>query len=374
MGRLTSKIRFAGGAALVALAVMLMAPLTSVAQGTMTLNGAGSTFAFPIFSKAFAEYTKLHPEVQVNYQSIGSGGGIKQFSEKTVDFGATDGPLTDEQLADVGGPDAVVHIPVTMGAVAVTYNLPSLSAPLQLDGPTLANIFLGKITKWNDEAITALNPGVDLPDTDIAVVHRADGSGTTNIFVTYLASVSDEWKTQVGTGNSVNWPVGIGGQGNEGVAGQITQLEGAIGYNELAYALQNNIAYAAIKNSAGAFVQASPEGATACAAAAASTLPEDLRVMISGCTGADPAIYPISGFTWILIYTDQSDAAKGQALVDLVYWLIHDGQQYGKDLEYAPLPPAVADKGTEKLLRVTSGGQQLLQVPATPEAGGTPAA
>jgi phosphate transport system substrate-binding protein len=368
MKRQLTRLRSGGGLGLVALAVLLITPLTTAAQDTMTINGAGATFPFPFYSKAFSEYTKLHPEIQVNYQSIGSGGGIKQLTEKTVDFGASDGPMTDEQLQDAGGPQAVVHIPATLGAVAVTYNLPELTEPLNLDGPTLAGIFLGTITKWNDAAIAALNANVALPDLDIAVVHRSDGSGTTNIFTSYLSSVSEDWKTNVGAANSVNWPVGIGGQGNEGVAGQIKQLEGAIGYNELAYALQNDIAFASIQNSAGAFVPASPEGATACAAAAASTLPADLRIMISGCTGDDPAIYPISGFSWILLYTDYSDAVKGKAVVDLIYWLIHDGQQYGVDLDYAPLPPAVVEKGTERLLTVKSGGQQLLQVPATPAA------
>lgn len=364
LGRITS----IGVIALAAIAVALMMPLTSVAQDQTTLNGAGASFPNPFYSKAFSEYTKLHPEVRVNYQSVGSGAGIKQLTEKTVDFGASDVPMSDDQLSQVGGPNAVVHVPATLGAVAITYNLPSLSAPLNLDGPTLANIFLGTITKWNDDAIKALNPSVDLPGTDIAVVHRSDGSGTTNMLATYLSSVSDDWKNNVGAGTSLNWPVGIGGQGNEGVAGQVKQLEGAIGYNELAYAKQNNIAFASIKNSAGSFVAPSAAGATACAAAAAATLPADLRVTIAGCTGDDATIYPISGFSFIILYTDQTDAAKGKAVVDLLYWLIHDGQQYGTALDYAPLPTDVVAKGTEKLQTVTSGGQPLLQVPATPTA------
>lgn len=356
-----------GALALLALAVLAVTPLVATAANSITLTGAGSTFDNPLFSKAFAEYTKsVNPNVKINYQSVGSGAGIKQLTAKTVDFGATDGPMTDDQLKAVGGPDAVVHVPVTLGAVAITYNLPSLKAPLNLDGPTLAGIFLGTITKWNDQAIAALNPGVNLPGTDIAVVHRSDGSGTTNIFTTYLSSVSPDWKSKVGAANAVNWPVGIGGQGNEGVAGQVKQLEGAIGYNELAYATQNKIAFASVKNSAGAFVPASPEGATACAAALASSVPDDLRIQIAGCTGDDKAIYPISGFSWVLLYTDQGDAAKGKALVDLFEWLIHDGQQYGKDLLYAPLPSAIVAKGEAKLMTVKSGGQPLLQVTATP--------
>jgi phosphate transport system substrate-binding protein len=366
MNRHTARFRIGGGAALVALAVLLLMPLTTAAQGTITLNGAGASFPNPFYSKAFSEYTKINPGVRVNYQSVGSGAGVKQLTEKTVDFGGSDFPMTDDQLKAVGGPEAVVHVPTTLGAVAITYNLPSFTQPVNLDGPTLADIFLGNVTKWNDDKIKALNSGVDLPDTDIAVVHRSDGSGTTNIFSNYLSTVSDDWKSKVGVGPSLNWPVGVGGQGNEGVAGQIKQLEGAIGYNELAYAKQNNIAFANIKNSSGAFVPASPAGATACAAAVASTIPDDLRITISGCTGDDAAIYPISGFSWIILYTDQSDAAKGKALVDLLEWLIHDGQQYGKDLDYAPLPQDIVDRGEAKLMTVTSGGQPLLQ--ATPTA------
>ncbi len=354
-----------------AMGVTLMSPESTSAQGEITLTGAGSTFVNPFFSKAFSEYTSsVNSNVKINYQSVGSGAGIKQLTEKTVDFGASDAPMSDDQLAEVGGPEAVVHIPVTLGAVAITYNLSGVSEPINLDGPTLANIFLSTVTKWNDDSIKALNPNVDLPGTDIAVVHRSDGSGTTNIFATYLSSVSEDWKGTVGAGNSLNWPTGIGAQGNDGVAGQIKQLDGAIGYNELAYAVQNNIAFASIKNSSGAFVPASADGATACAAASAPTLPDDMRVMISGCTGDDPKIYPISGFTWVILYTDQQDATKGQAVVDLLYWVIHDGQQYGKDLQYAPLPSSVVDKGTAKLQTVTSGGQALLK--ATPMASPSP--
>ncbi|MGI8477828.1 MAG: phosphate ABC transporter substrate-binding protein PstS [Thermomicrobiales bacterium] len=346
-------------------ALFVLAPVASAAD-SVSLTGAGSSFDNPLFSKAFSEYTKLVPSVQINYQSVGSGAGIKQLTEKTIDFGATDGPMTDEQLTAAGGAAAVIHVPVTLGAVAVVYNLPSVKAPVNLDGETLAAIFTGTITKWNDEKIKALNAGVELPGTDIAVVHRSDGSGTTNIFTTYLSAISPDWEKNVGAANTVNWPVGIGGKGNEGVAGQVKQLEGAIGYAELAYALQNKIAFSSVKNSAGSFVPASAEGATACAAALASKLPDDLREKIAGCTGDDKAIYPISGFSWVILYTDQSDSAKGKALVDLLNWLVHDGQQYGKELNYAPLPQAVVEKATAKLQSVTSGGQPLLV--ATPAA------
>jgi phosphate transport system substrate-binding protein len=353
-------------AAAIALLLATVTAVSSLAQGAITLNGAGSSFDNPLFSKAFAEYTKANPDVRVNYQSVGSGAGIKQLTAKTVDFGATDAPMTDEQLQAAGGADAVVHIPLTLGAVAITYNAPGLAKPIDLDGPTLADIFLGAIATWNDPKIAALNPGVTLPDLPIAVVHRSDGSGTTNIFTTYLASVSPDWKEKVGAGLAVNWPVGIGGKGSEGVAGQVKQLPGGIGYVELAYATQNNLAVANVKNSAGSFVAPSAAGATACAAAAAKTMPADLRLMIAGCAGDDAAIYPISGFSWVVLFTNQSDAARGKATVDVLNWLIHDGQQYGKDLDYAPLPAPVVELATAKLQTVTAGGQPLLA--ATPAA------
>jgi phosphate transport system substrate-binding protein len=356
---------------LTALVVILAFSLTALgvsAQGAMTLNGAGATFPFPLYSKAFSEYTKLHPEVQINYQSVGSGAGIQQLTQKTVDFGASDAPMTEDQLQAVGGADAVVHIPATLGAVAITYNLPGVQEPLKFDGATLGDIFLGTITSWDDPKIAALNSGVTLPSTAIVVVHRSDGSGTTNIFTTYLSSVSPDWKDKVGAGLSVEWPVGIGAKGNEGVAGQAKQVEGGIAYVELAYAQQNKLSTAEIENSAKAFVAPSPEGATACADAAAPTMPDDLRVMIAGCTGNDATIYPISGFSWIILYKDQTDAARGQALVNVIDWLIHDGQQFGPDLSYAPLPEPVVELGAKKLGEVTANGEPLLQVAATPTA------
>lgn len=367
MGLLSSMKRAAIVTALGAAALTQLAPLSVGAADTVTLTGAGSTFDAPLFTKAFSEYTKsVNPNVQVNYGGGGSGAGISQLTDKTIDFGATDGPMTDEQLNAAGGPDKVLHIPVTLGAVAVIYNVAGLSAPLNLDGDTLAKIFQGSIAKWNDDAIKALNPGVTLPDEYIAVVHRSDGSGTTNIITTYLSAVSPDWKKKPGAANSIAWPVGMGQKGSDGVSGQVKQLEGSIGYVELAYATQNNIPFANIKNSAGAFVAPSAAGATACAAALASQMPADFRTKIAGCTGDDKAIYPISGYSWVILYTDQSDAAKGAALVNLLDWLIHDGQQYGKDLSYAPLPAAVVAKATAALGTVTSAGKPLLT--ATPAA------
>jgi phosphate transport system substrate-binding protein len=352
-----------------ALVVLLAFSVTALgvsAQGTMTLNGAGATFPFPFYSKAFSEYTKLHPDVQINYQSIGSGGGVQQFTQRTVDFGASDGMMTEDQMQAAGGANAVIHIPATLGALAITYNLPGIQDPLKFDGATIADIFLGNITSWDDPKIAALNDGVTLPSTPIAVVHRSDGSGTTNVFTTYLSSVSQPWQDQVGADFSVEWPVGIGAKGNEGVSGQVKQIEGAIAYVELAYAVQNQLPAAEVQNSAGAFVAPSPEGATACADAAAPTMPDDLRVMIAGCTGDDEKIYPISGFSWILVYREQADATRGQALVDVIDWLIHDGQQYGPALSYAPLPQRVVDRAEQRLAEVTANGQPLLQVAATP--------
>ena len=365
MGIFASVKRAAIVTALGVTAITQLAPLSVGAADTVTLTGAGSTFDAPLFTKAFSEYTKsVNPNVQVNYGGGGSGAGISQLTDKTVDFGATDGPMTDEQLASAGGADAVLHIPVTLGAVAVIYNLAGLSTPLNLDGDTIAEIFNGVIPKWNDDHIKALNPNVDLPDEYIAVVHRSDGSGTTNIFTTYLSAENQDWAKNQGAANSISWPVGMGQKGSDGVAGQVKQLEGSIGYVELAYATQNSIKFANVKNSSGAFVAPSAAGATACAAAAADKLPADFRIKIAGCTGADAAIYPISGFSWIIMYKDQSDATKGKALVDIVNWLIHDGQQYGADLSYAPLPSAVVDKATAALETVTAAGQPLLS--ATP--------
>jgi len=311
--------------------------VAGAAAQTMRINGAGATFPYPIYSKWFAEYNKLHADVQINYQSIGSGGGIQQVTKQTVFFGATDGPMTPEQLQ--AAPGKILHFPTVLGAVVPVYNLPGVTADLKFSGPVLADIFLGKITKWNDPAIAALNAGVALPATDITVAHRADGSGTTYIWVDYLAKVSPEWKTKVGVATSVNWPTGVGGRGNEGVAGLVRQTPGALGYVELIYALQTKIAYGAVQNAAGEFLKASVPAVTAAAAAAATQMPADFRVSITNAPGK--GVYPISSFTWLLLYESAKDKAQAKTMVDFMKWALTDGQKFAADLGYAPLPEAV---------------------------------
>ncbi len=304
------------------------------AQAQLLINGAGATFPYPIYSKWFNEYTKVDPSVRFNYQSIGSGGGQKQIMAETVDFGASDGPMSDENLAKA--PRKLLHIPTVAGADVISYNLPG-SPTLKLDGPTVAAIFLGKIRKWSDPAITGQNHGVSLPDQDILVVHRSDGSGTTYIFTDYLSSVSGEWKEKVGKGTSVNWPVGLGGKGNEGVSGQVKQSPGSIGYIELAYAKQNKLPYAEMKNSSGNYVAASIESVTA--ALATAQIPDDFRFSMVNPPGADA--YPIAGTTWLLVYQEQKDAAKGRKLVEFLKWAYHEGEKMAAALDYAPLPENV---------------------------------
>src|SRR5579859_1452904 len=310
------------------------APAGTIPAATpVRLQGAGSTFDTPLFSKVFDAYQKKGG-AEVNYQSIGSGGGVQQLTKGVVDFGASDFPLNDEQTkaADAaGGP--VVHIPVTMGAVSIGYNLPVDG--LKLDGPTVAGIYLGTITKWNDAKIAALNPGVALPATAVAVVHRAEGSGTTFIFTSYLAAVSPEWKSKVGAAGSVKWPVGIGAKGSEGVSGQVLNTPGAIGYFEMAYANQNHIKSALLKNASGKFVAPSVQAVTDAVAGAAANMPADLKAVFVNAPG--DTSYPIAGFSWIVVFQDQKDAAKGQAIVDLLKYTVHDGQQYAQALDYAPL-------------------------------------
>ncbi len=309
------------------------APLRAV-----DLTGAGATFPNPIYSKWILEYKKVDPSVSINYQAIGSGGGQKQILEGTVDFGATDGPMSDESLAKA--PSKILHIPTVAGAVAITYNLPGVSS-LKLDGPTLANIYLGKITKWNDPAIVGLNSGTKLPATDIAVAHRADGSGTTFIFTDYLGVVSPDWKAKAGKSNTtVNWPAGIGGKGNDGVAGLVKQTPGAIGYVELIYAAQNKLQTADLKNADGVFVKPTLEGITA--AIATATIPDDFRFSMVNAPGKDS--YPISGVTWLLVYEQQKDAAKGKALVGFLKWALTEGEKETKALDYAPLPDEIQKK------------------------------
>lgn len=322
-----------------------------------TVIGAGSSFDAPLFSKAFAEYTKT-AGLMVNYQSVGSGAGISQLTNKTVDFGASDAPMNGKQDSAVSAP--VLHIPVTAGAVVLSYNLPEVKDTLQLSPAVLADIFLGVITKWNDPKIAALNKTAKLPSTAIVIAHRSDGSGTSNIFTTYLSKVSDTWNTKVGKGSSVNWPVGLGGKGNEGVAGLIKQQPGAIGYIELAYAVQNNMAYAKVQNKAGNFITPSIASVTA---AANITIPADSKVSLTNTEAADG--YPISGFSWILIYKEQKygdrSADRATKLLKLLSWLIHDGQQFSGPLNYAPLSPAAVSTGDAILKSATYDGKPILQ-------------
>ncbi len=329
------------------LALMIVLGMAGVALASPVLiNGAGATFPYPIYSKWFNVYSKTNPEVQFNYQSIGSGGGIKQITALTVDFGATDGPMTPEQLAEA--PGRIYHIPMVMGAVAVIYNLEGVDKGLKLTPDVLADIFLGKIKTWNDPRISEANPGVQFPNAEIVVVHRSDGSGTSFIFTDYLSSVSSEWKGKVGKGTSVNWPTGLGGKGNEGVAGVAKQTPGSIAYVELAYAERNNLSYAFLKNQSGNFIEPSLDGTSK--AAEGVPMPEDFRVSIVN--SPNPEAYPISGFTWLLIYKDMNDPVKGKAIVGFIKWAIHEGQEYTKDLLYAPLPAEVVQLIEKKLEHV----------------------
>jgi len=331
--------------------VLVCAFLAFPAFCQTTLNGAGATFPNPIYSKWFSEYQKLHPEVQVNYQSIGSGGGIRQVTEGTVDFGASDMPMTDAQLAEAQAKrkTTILNIPSVLGAVVPAYNVPGVSGEVKFSPDVLAGIFLGKITKWNDKTITSVNPRLNFPDKDIIVVHRSDGSGTTFIWTDYLSKVSPDWKNEVGSNTSVKWPIGLGGKGNEGVAGSIRQLQGAIGYVELIYAVQNNIAYGSVKNAAGTFVKASLASVTA-AAASAPKMPADFRVSITNAPGKDA--YPISSFTWLLIPAQSKDAAKGKILADFLNWMSTDGQKMTTALSYAPLPEVVVQKEKDAIKQV----------------------
>jgi phosphate transport system substrate-binding protein len=329
------------------IALFLCLALALPAFAQTTLNGAGATFPYPIYSKWFSEYHKAHSDVQVNYQSIGSGGGIRQVLAGTVDFGASDGPMTDEQLGQAKV--KILHIPTVLGAVVPAYNIPGVSGEVKFTPEALAGIFLGKITSWNDKALTAANPGVNFPNQPIVVIHRSDGSGTSYIFTDYLSKVSADWKNGPGKGTSVKWPVGLGGKGNEGVAGMIRQMEGSIGYVELIYALQNKITYGSMKNPAGDFVKASLESVTT-AAASVKNMPADFRVSITNAPGK--GAYPISSFTWLLIPTKSQDPNKGKILTDLLNWCETDGQKLTADLSYAPLPDTVVAKVKEAIKQV----------------------
>ncbi len=324
--------------------------LTGAALSAATqINGAGATFPAPIYTKWFSEYNKLHGDVQINYQAIGSGGGINQISHKTVFFGASDGPMTPDQMAAAQG-GKILHFPTVLGGVVPMYNIPGFKGQLQFTGTVLADIYLGKITKWNDPAITKLNAGANLPGTDITVVHRSDGSGTTYIWCDYLSKVSPEYKKRVGVATSVKWPTGVGGKGSDGVAGLVNQTPGAIGYNELVYALQNNITFGSVQNMSGKFVTASLESVTAAAAAAAKSMPADFRVSITNAPGDN--VYPISSFTWLLLYQNPTDKARARTMNEFVKWMLTDGQKYCKDLGYAPLPANVVDLELKQLATI----------------------
>ena len=327
--------------------VLVCVVLALPALGQTTLNGAGATFPYPIYSKWFSEYHKLHSDIQINYQSIGSGGGIRQVTAGTVDFGASDMPMTDKQLQEAKG--KVLNLPTVLGAVVPAYNIPGVTGEIKFTPEVLAGIFLGKIGKWNDKAIAAANPGVNFPDREVIVVHRSDGSGTSFIWTDYLSKVSPDWKSTVGSDTSVKWPIGMGGKGNEGVAGLIRQLPGSIGYVELIYAIQNNIPYGSVKNAAGVFVKASLDSVTA-AAASAAKMPADFRVSITNSPGKDA--YPISSFTWLLIPAQSKNAANGKILSDFLNWMVTDGQAMTTALAYAPLPQNVAAKEKEAIKQV----------------------
>ena len=333
--------------AALAVAALSLAATPASAQ-KVQINGAGATFPYPIYSKWFSEYNKLHPDVEINYQSIGSGGGIRQVTNQTVFFGATDGPMTDEQQQAAAG--KILHFPSVLGGDVPVYNIPGVDAELKFTGPVLADIFLGNITKWNDAAVARLNPGVKLPGTDITVCHRSDGSGTTYIWVDFLSKVSPEWKKKVGVATSVNWPVGIGGKGNEGVAGLVKQTPGSIGYVELIYALQNKIDYGSVQNMAGEFVRATTESVSAAAAAAATQMPPDFRVSITNAPGK--GVYPISSFTWLLFYESPKDKQRARIMVDFMKWALAEGQRFAPELGYAPLPKEVVALETNALKKI----------------------
>jgi phosphate transport system substrate-binding protein len=338
-----------------ALVLSLAVVTGATAADPLTVNGAGATFPYPLYSKWFYEYSNANPAVRFNYQSIGSGGGIKQITAGTVNFGATDAPMTDEEMKKTSGP--ILHIPTALGAVVPVYNLDGVENGLKLTPDVLAGIYLGKITRWNDPKIADLNKTVTLPNADIVVAHRSDGSGTTDIFTNYLATVNTEWRAKVGHAKAVNWPVGIGGKGNEGVAGVVKQTPGAIGYVELAYAKQNKMKVATLRNKEGFFVAPTLEATSAAAAGVAKSMPADFRVSLVDAPGKES--WPISGLTWILVYKDQKDEARGKAMVQFLKWAIRDGQKMEAALDYAQLPKTVAEKVDQALKQISFKGNSL---------------
>ena len=321
---------------------------TPTSAATAQINGMGATFPYPIYSKWFEEYGKAHPAVRINYQSQGSGAGIRGLTSKTVFFGASDQPMKDDALRAAPGP--ILHFPTVLGAVVPVYNVTGVTGDLKFTGPVLADIVLGKIRKWNDPALAKLNPGVTLPNADITFVHRSEGSGTTFVWADYLSKVSTEFKEKVGADTALKWPVGVGAKGNEGVTGMVKQSPNSLGYIELVYALQNNVAYGTVQNAAGQFVKASVDSVTAAAAGAAANMPADFRVSITNAPGGDA--YPIASFTWILMYETPDDKAQGRAMVEFMKWALTDGQKFAKELGYAPLPQAVVDAELKALERV----------------------
>jgi phosphate transport system substrate-binding protein len=320
----------------------------------ISLHGAGATFPFPLYSKWIAEYNRLYPSIQINYQSIGSGGGVRQIVAKTVDFGATDTPMTADEARDATG--TILHLPAAVGSVVVSYQLPELGQPLRLSADLLARIFLGELKRWNDPALAAENAGMKLPDAEVAVVTRSDGSGTTAIFTDYLQAVSPVWRERVGAGKSVRWPAGLGAKGNEGVTGHLKSTPGAIGYTELAYATQNRLPRAAIKNNRGRFVTPTPDVSSA--AAVAVPMPDSLHVSLAD--APSDAAYPIASYTYVLVYENTADPVKGSAFARFLWWATHDGQKYARELDYAPLPAAVVTKVEARLKRLRAGGRPAL--------------
>jgi phosphate transport system substrate-binding protein len=346
----TTLTTIALGAALVVVGLFAFAPSPAAAPAPspLLLNAAGATFPYPIYSKWFTEYNRLHPDIQINYQSIGSGGGIRQLAAGTVDFGASDAPMSDDQIHQAKVP--VLHFPTVLGAVVPTYNLEGVNQELNFTGEVLADIFLGKITKWNDGAIAGINKGVNLPDADIVVVHRSDGSGTSYVWTDYLSKLSSDWSTKVGRNTSVNWPVGLGGKGNEGVSGYVKQTPGAIGYVELIYAIQNKLPYGRVKNAAGVFVKADLAGVTAAAASEAKKIPADFRVSITDASGK--AAYPICSFTYLLIPSKIDDPVKKKAIKDFLQWMLTTGQNDAEGLSYAKLPKDVVAREMKAIAQV----------------------